>query len=422
MAVIKSARTVESLKTPGRHSAGNGLYLIISPKGRKAWILRYQLGGQRTDMGLGAYPAVGLSDARNVAAEAKRQISQKIDPIKTRKAAKKASRPLPTLSDIARRVIEDIGQQSTNEKVRYRATLLLGKKYCGRLLNRPINEISAADVARLLNSVKATKPETARKLHGLLAKVFETARVLLRDQHGVLLGEVPTNLKDLKALGYDARVRNQRHPALDPRDAPGFMAVLRQRKSIAFCALELAVLTGLREGEVAGAQWSEFDFDAAVWTIPVERLKSRLHRNQPHRIPLSSRATKIIRGQKGLSERWVFPGMDLRRSMVPQSLLQALKKLNSDKDGKPIWVDPESKRRIVVHGFRSTLRTWAEDRGFRREAAEESLGLKIGNQIEARYRRTDILEERRKLMDAWAQYCNSSATGAKVVPIRHSTK
>jgi integrase len=417
MAIIKSARSVETLKRPGRHSAGEGLYLTISPSGRKTWVLRYQMDGSRTDMGLGPYPSVSLSDARRAASEAKRQISQKIDPIKARDAARKTALPLPTFSKIAERVIDDVGAQSTNEKVRYRAKLLLGRKYCARLSSRPVNEITAADIARLLNDVKAKKPETARKLHGLLAKVFETARVLLRDQHGITLGDLPTNLKDLKALGYDPRVRNRPHPALDWREAPQFMGALRQREGIAFRALELVALTGLRESEVAGAQWSEINLDAAIWTIPIERMKDRLHRKQPHRVPLSRRAIKIISSMSDLNERWVFPGLDTERSIAPQSLLEALKKLNLDKHGKPIWVDPDSKRRIVVHGFRSTLRTWAEEHGFRREAAEQSLGHAVGNQIEARYRRTDILDERRKLMDAWGAYCQSERSSGKVVAL-----
>jgi len=418
MAAIRSARTIETLGKPGRYSAGNGLYLVISPTGHRTWILRYQLEGRRTDMGLGPYPAISLADARGAASDARRQVAQKISPIAARKASRRASKPVPTFSDVAARVIEDIAAQSTNEKVKYRAKLLLGKKYCTRILNKPVNAISAADVARLLSGVKATKPETARKLHGLLAKVFEAARVLLRDQHGIALGDLPTNLKDLKALGYELRVRNQPHPALDPAQVPEFMAALRQRESTAFRALELLVLTGLREGEVAGAKWSEFDVGGALWTIPIERLKDRLHRKQPHRVPLSSRALKIIRQMQGQDDEWVFPGVGTEKSIAAPSILQALKKLNADKNGKPIWLDPVSKKRIVVHGFRSTLRTWAEERGFRREAAEESLGHKVAGQIEARYRRTDILEERRKLLDAWARYCGSGKADSKVVPIR----
>ena len=418
MASIKSARSAETIKEPGRHSAGSGLYLVVTPSKSKAWVLRYQINGRRTDMGLGAYPAVGLSEARAATAKAKQQIAQEADPIVARKAARKASKPLPSFAGIAERIIDDVGKQSTNEKVRYRAKLLLGKKYCGGILSKPVNAISAADVAKLLNRVRATKPETARKLHGLLAKVFEAARVLLRDQHGITLGDQPTNLKDLKALGYEPRVRNKPHPALDPAHAPEFMAALRQKESIAFRALELVVLTGLREGEVAAAQWSEIDLEAALWTIPPERLKDRLHRKQPHRIPLSNRAIRIIRGLKDLDDEWVFPGIGTDKGIAPQSILEALKKLNADKHGKPIWLDPVSRERIVVHGFRSTFRTWAEERGFRREAAEESLGHKVAGQIEARYRRTDILEERRKLMDAWAAYCGTAKADGKVIPIR----
>jgi integrase len=418
MAAIKSARSIEALTKPGRYSAGDGLYLVISPAGHKTWVLRFQIDGNRTDMGLGSYPAVSLADARGAASDARRQIAQKISPIEARKAARRASQPVPTFSDIADRVIDVVGGQSTNEKVRYRAKLLLGKKYCGRLLNKPVNAITAADIARLLNGVRATKPETARKLHGLLAKVFEAARVLLRDQHGITLGDLPTNLKDLKALGYEPRVRNRPHPALDPAQIPEFMTALRQQDALASRALELLVLTGLREGEVAGAEWPEFDLDAALWTIPVERLKDRLHRQQPHRVPLSGPALKILRKLEGLDEDWVFPGLGTDKSIAPQSILEALKNLNADKNGKPIWVDPVSKERIVVHGFRSTFRTWAEENGHRREAAEESLGHKVAGKVEGQYRRTDILEERRKLMDAWARYCGTGKADSKVIPIR----
>jgi integrase len=416
MAIIKSARTAQAIKTPGRHRAGDGLYLVLSLKGHKTWVLRYQLEGKRTDMGLGSLGDVSLADARSAAAAARRQIAQKVDPIRAREAAIKASLPVPTFSEIANRVIEGVGTQSTNEKVRYRAKLLLGKKYCARILHRPVNAITVADIARLLISVRQTKAETARKLHGLLAKVFETARVLLRDQHGLAF-EDPTNLKDLKALGYIRGVRNRPHPALHWQEAPKFIATLRQQQGIAARALEVALLTGLREAEVAGAQWSEFDFDAAVWTVPIERMKDRLHRKTPHRVPLSKSMLKVLRGLKDSNPRWVFPGVDPARPIAPQSLLERLKKLNIDERGRPLWVDADGQRPIVVHGFRSTLRTWAEEHGFRREAAEQSLAHKIGSQVEILYRRTDILDERRRLMDEWADFLNAPRE-AKVVSIR----
>ncbi|MGY9107025.1 MAG: integrase, partial [Alphaproteobacteria bacterium] len=114
-----------------------------------------------------------------------------------------------------------------------------------------------------------------RKLHGFLSKLFETARVLLRDEHGVALGDLPTNLKDLKALGYDPRVRNEPHPALDWRQVPEFMAALREHGGVTHRALEVVALTGLREGSVAIAQWSEINLEAGVWTVPIENLKDK---------------------------------------------------------------------------------------------------------------------------------------------------
>lgn len=414
--IIKSARKVEATKLPGRYSAGNGIYLVVSPKKHKTWILRYQVGGRRRDMGIGAYPTVSLAEARHRGAEARRQISRGLDPIAVRKDARKAAQPVPTFDDMAQLVTADIDRKSTNEKVQYRAKLLLGKSYCSALLARPINTISAADIARLLNKVRAKKPETARKLHGFLSKVFEVARVVLRDEHGVALGDLPTNLKDLKALGYDPRVRNKAHPALSWVEAPKLSAALRKREGIATRALEVALLTGLREAEVSLAEWPEIDLEAGIWTIPVNRLKDRQHRSQPHRVPLSRRVSEVIRSLNGLSEKWIFPGLVPKRPIAPQSLLQALKSLNKGADGKVIWLDSESKKPIVVHGLRATLRTWAEDNGFRREAAEQTLGHSVGSAVEVRYRRTDILDERRKLLEAWSDFC-SSKPSSKVVPM-----
>jgi len=413
-----SSRKIETIKKPGRHSVGDGLYLVVSESGRKSWVLRYQAEGRRRDMGLGSYPQVSLADARYKAVEARRLISNGKDPIGTRNAARKAAQPLPTFATVAEGIIEDVAGQSTNEKVRYRARMLLGEAYCGHFLTKPVNSITATDVARLLNSVRAEKPETARKLYRLLCKVFETARVRLRDEHGVSLGEMPTNLKDLKALGFEPTVRNHRFPALDWREVPAFMASLRNKKTgNALRALEVAVLTGLRETEVAHAQWAEIDFAERVWTIPIHRLKDRKHRDQPHRVPLSKRVIEILKGLRDQHALWVFPGLVPDKPIASQSMLEALKKMNKDANGDPLWVDPDSHRPIVVHGFRSTLRTWAEEHRFRREVAEQSLGHAIGSKVESRYRRTDILNERRELMEGWAKYCESPDESAKVIPI-----
>jgi integrase len=416
MAAI-SSRKVETIKKKGRYAVGGGLYLAVSASGRKTWVMRYQMNGSRKDMGLGSYPVVGLADARHRSAEARRLMSQGLDPIIERHVARRAAKPIPTFAEVAELVIGDIDRKSASEKVRYRARLLLGESYCGPLLKQPVNTITSSDVARLLNAVRAEKPETARKLQGILSKLFETARVLLRDEHGVVLGDLPTNLKDLKALGFDPRVRNERYPALDWRQAQDFMAALRKHGGVSHRALEVAALTGLREGSVAIAEWSEIDLEAGIWTVPIENLKDKLTRTQTLRVPLSNRVMEIMRSLVGHSEQWVFPGTKPNKPIVAQSLLEALKKLNKDAKGELLWLDPESRKPIVVHGFRSTLRTWAEDHGFRREVAEQSLGHSIGSNIEARYRRTDILEERRVMLQAFDDYC-SAAPADNVISLR----
>ncbi|HET7086315.1 MAG TPA: integrase arm-type DNA-binding domain-containing protein [Rhizomicrobium sp.] len=412
MTKITSTKAIDTLATEGRYSAGNGLYLSISSKGGKSWVLRYQLRGRRHDAGLGVYPIVSLSSARLKALDAQRFIAQGKDPIQEWRAAMQGALPVPTFGDMAQVVLTEVASKYQNEKNRYRADLLLGPKYCYALIPLPVNTITASDVANLLGQVAATKPETARKLHGHLRKVFETSRVKLRETHNIILGTLPTDLDDLRALGFTPQVTNEAYPALDWRDAPGFMSTLRARTGIAFRALEFTILTGLRESAAAAAQWPEIDIEAGIWTVPLERLKDRQHRKQPLRVPLSSRAKEVLALVRGLDGRWVFPGLTPNSPINPYSMLQALKvRLNRDENGQPIWLDPDSKRPIVVHGFRATLKTFGDDHNFRWEVTEYSLGHAVGGQVERRYRRTDLLEERRRFLQSWADYCGSSQTG-----------
>lgn len=418
MARINSNKAIEALTMAGRYRIDDGLYLMVSKTGRRSWVLRYQRDGRRHDAGLGAYPSVTLTDARQMALDARRSLAMGLDPIHQRRLAQQAGLAIPTFSDIAAKVLETVARDALNEKSLFRARLLLGPKYCKSLLDRPVNSITSADLAKILNGVAATRRETARKLHGVLSKVFEAARVTLRDVHGIELGNQPTNLRDLRALGYDRRVINKNYPALDWRDAPEFMTALRGRTGTAYRALELTILTGVREGAVAGAKWEEFDLDAGIWTVPLSRLKDRRHREKPLRVPLSSRVLETLKAVEGLDSTWVFPGLRPKRPIVAQSMLQALKlKLNRDASGQPIWLDPESRRPIVVHGFRATLKTFADDRGIRREVSELTLGHSFGGDVERRYRRTDLLDDRRRFLQAWSDHCNQSVS-ANVVALR----
>jgi hypothetical protein len=180
-------------------------------------------------MGLGSYPSVGLSDARIAAADARKLIAQNADPLAVRAAARKAAKPIPTFRDVARIVIDEAKSKSTNAKVRYQWERYLGQAYSGALLDRPVNEITTLDIAAVLKPVWTTKPGVARKLYPAVRRVFEYARIRLRDDHGIAMPDNPARWADLKAMGFEApaRLTRGRHPSLPHERLPAFCADLR---------------------------------------------------------------------------------------------------------------------------------------------------------------------------------------------------
>jgi integrase len=398
----RSARTLRE----GRHGDGDGLQLIVSASGRRKWVLRYQLNGVRRDMGLGPYPAIGLLDARIAAADARKLIARGVDPLDDRKASRKASRPVPTFGDIAKTVIADAQSKSGNAKVRYQWERHLGPAYSGPLLDRPVHEITTVDVAAVLRPVWRTKPEVARKLYPAIRRVFEHARVLLRDEHAILMADNPARWADLKAMGFETPTKLTRgsHPSLPYTLMAAFMADLRSRDAIAARALEFLILTNVRTDAVLKAAWDEFDLDQALWTVPLANLKDRKQRKEGFRVPLVPRAVETVRQmQGGQVSRFVFPGQTRGKPLSNMALLTLLKRMNS---GPYKWIDPASQRRITAHGFRATFRTWAEEvASFPHAVIEQAMGHQVGSQVERAYRRTDILEKRRALMESWAAWC-----------------
>ncbi|MGA2496006.1 MAG: integrase arm-type DNA-binding domain-containing protein [Roseiarcus sp.] len=391
----------------GRHGDGDGLCLVVSDSGRRNWVHRYQMNGSRRDMGLGAYPAVGLSEARIAAAEGRKLIAQGADPLAARTVARKALEPIPTFGELAKVVVAQAQSKSTNAKVRYQWERHLGPAYCGPLLGRPVHEITALDIAAILRPIWSNKPEVARKLYPAIRRVFEYARIRLRDDHGISMPDNPARWDDLKAMGFEPPTRLSRgsHPSLPFARVPAFIAKLRERDAIAGAALEFLILTNVRTGSVLKAQWPQFDLDQAVWSVPVPNLKDRKHRKVAFRVPLSPRAVQIILEMQTIrTSRFVFAGRAADKPLSNMALLTLLKRMNSV--AKKKWVDVDSGRPITAHGFRATFRTWAEDEtGFSRSVIEEAMGHQIGTQVERSYRRTDALEKRRKLMEAWASFC-----------------
>jgi integrase len=399
-------RGVQTAK-PGRHGDGDGLHLVGSGTGRKKWVLRYQVSGVRKDKGLGSYPDVGLKDARRKAAEHRALIAKGIDPIESGRAARKAARPIPTFEAIAKLVIADAQKKSVNAKVRYQWERHLGPAYCGALLARPVHEITTLDVAAVLRPIWRTKPEVARKLYPAIRRVFERARIILRDEHGVAMPDNPARWDDLKAMGFEApaQLSRGRHPSLPHVQMPRFIAALRAREAVAASALEFLIFTNARTDAVLKAQWKELDLGEAVWTVPLASLKDRKHRKEPFRVPLSARAVEIAKNmEKGRVSSFVFPGHVRNKPLSNMALLTLLKRMNAG-DSK-VWTDSSSGKPITAHGFRATFRTWAEEVAtFPHAVVEQAMGHQVGGQVERAYRRTDVLEQRRKLMDAWGAYC-----------------
>lgn len=379
-----------------------------SRKGEGKWNLRFQLNGRRRDMGLGSFPEVGVAAARAEAAASRALIAQGIDPIAARDAAKKAARPIPTFAAIAKDVVTEAKDRTTNERVAYQWERHLGPAYCGPLLDRPVNEITTVDIAALLRPIWRKKPEVARKLYPAIRRVFEAARIRLRDEHGITFAN-PALWADLKAMGFEAprQLSRGHHPSLPYEQMPAFISALRERQSMSAAALEFAILTNVRTDAVLSARWSEIDLKAGVWTIPLANLKDKKTRKEPFRVPLSSRCMDLLRElMEARVSGYVFPNTD-GGQLSHNAMLRVIQRMNASESK---WVDTVQNKPIVPHGFRATFRTWAEETArVMNSVVEEAMGHVVGTAVERAYRRTDVLEQRRALMEAWAQYCEPSA-------------
>jgi integrase len=401
---VSSARTVETLAKPGRHNAGDNLYLSITKAGTKRWVFLYVFGGQRRELGLGsaAKGFVSLADARDKAIEARKLISAGSDPIKVMgKSARAISeRGIPDFGSFADDYLAAHGPKFRNDKHKSQWAMTL-ETYCAAIRSRPIAEISTDDVLRVLQPIWSKIPETASRVRGRLENVLDAAKARgFRD--GM---DNPARWRGhLKAL-LPARQRLTRghHAALPYDDLAEFLAQLHAKQSTAALALELCILTATRSGEILNARWQEFDLKKAVWTIPAIRMKA----GHEHRIPLTTRALEILQSLRNLKtehNEHVFAGNAKAKPLSNMAMSMLLKRMGQND--------------ITVHGFRSTFRDWAsEQTSFPHEVCEMALAHTIGNKAEAAYRRGDLFDKRRKLMDAWASFCEPQ-TSAKVVPLR----
>ena len=378
-----TARKVATAKA-GKYSDGGNLYLLVSQGGSKKWVLRFTLAGRAREMGLGSASVVSLAEARDRAADARRQISNGIDPIGDRKRAA----GVLTFGEMANQVCESLSAGFRNEKHRAQWKMTL-EVYAGPLRKLPIDAISTDDVLGVLKPIWLTKTETASRVRGRIEKVLDAAKA-----KGLREGENPARWRGHldHLLPKPGKLTRGHHAAMPYERVPAFIADLRQREAIAALALEFCILTAARSGEVFGLRWPEVDFDKCIWTVPGERMKA----GRAHRVPLCHRAMAILRQLRPLTSDSVFafPGQSPGRPLSNMAMEMMLRRMKITD--------------ATVHGFRSSFRDWAGNvSDFPREIAEAALAHVIGDKSEQAYRRSDALEKRRALMEAWSDWCDS---------------
>jgi integrase len=395
----------------------SGLYMQVTPTGGKTWVLRVSVGLKRRDIGLGGFPSVTLSQARDKAREARDKIERGIDPVAERQAAKAAlvmarARGM-TFADAVDKCLAAKLDAFKNVKHRqqWRNTLdTYAMPELGKLL---VADIETQDVLRVLQPVWTTKTETASRLRGRIEAVLSWATV-----SGHRKGDNPArwsgNLKELlPAASKVAKEGN--HPALTIDDAPRWFAALKARDGMGARALELLALTATRSQEIRGAAWEEIDLERALWVIPAVRMKM----DREHRVPLTVEAVALLKSLPRLAGNpLVFPAA--RGGQLSDMTLSATMKRMHEAElaaDRPGFVDRVSKRHAVPHGLRSTFRDWVAERTqYPGEMAEVALAHRISNAVEASYRRGDMIEKRRAMMAAWADFLlRQNCAEAKVV-------
>ncbi|MEP6827695.1 MAG: integrase arm-type DNA-binding domain-containing protein [Aestuariivirga sp.] len=396
-----TARQVETLKLAGRHSDGGNLYLNISKSGAKSWVFFYRFGKAQKEMGLGGVATTSLAEARTKALAALKLLKDGRDPLVERRAAEKLGAGRITFGAFAEDYIKTHEGKHRNSKHAGQWRSTLGPNYCRAIRNLPVNEIDTEAVLKVLRPLWQKVPETAARIRGRIENVLDAAKA-----QGLFQGDNPARWKGhLKAvLPARQRLTRGHHAAIPYDDLPTFMRELRAiENSLAAKALEFCILTATRTNETLGIVWSEVDLAKRVWVIPAKRMKA----GYEHRIPLSERAVEILKTMEPVRSAhspYIFPGRATGKSLSHVSMAHVLKRMKRDT--------------ITVHGFRSTFRDWAsEQTSSPHKVCEMALAHVIGNKAEAAYRRGDLFEKRRLLMDGWQAFADSKPL-AKVLPLK----
>lgn len=384
-----SARFVQSVNQPGKYFDGHGLFLRVDAHRNKAWIQRIVINGKRREIGLGSALFVSLADARAIAYENHKQARAGGDPLQDRRAQQE----IQTFEEAARSIYDMLRPTWKNEKhaAQFISTL---ETYVFPTLGRTkVSDVTSADVLDVLRPIWTEKPETASRVRQRISKVMKW-------------GMAQGWRKDNPAIGISTALPKQTEPrqrrkAMDYTDVPVFLTALGQSQaglSTRLC-LEFLILTCARSLEARGARWDEIDMDAKAWNVPADRMKMK----RPHRVPLSPRAIAILKDAETLrgDGDLVFPGTKPGKMLSDMTLSKLVKEM-----GFP----------VDVHGFRTSFRMWSQEQtNFPNDLAERALAHTVGSDVERAYARSDQIEKRRKMMEAWAGYL--AAKPANVVRI-----
>lgn len=372
-----NAAFVRTVKDPGKYFDGHGLFLRVDKNGVRYWVQRIVIRGKRTEIGIGSADLVSLAEAREAALENRKIARSGGDPLQTKREA----RAVLTFEDAARKVHEIHEPTWRNKKHAAQFLSTLETYAFPRIGTTKVPDITPGDVLAVLTPIWTEKPETARRVRQRIGTVMKwcVAQGWRTDNPAESISQAlpktTTQKKARKALPYD-------------EVAACIEAVTRSGAGLSSkYAFEFLVLTAGRSGEVREATWPEIDFDKAVWTVPAERMKQK----KPHRVPLSPRAVEVLRAAESISDSdLIFPGTRRGKPLSDATLRKLIRELGFDVD---------------VHGFRTSFRTWAQERtNHPREVAEFALAHIVGDAAERAYARSDLFEKRRKLMNAWAAF------------------
>lgn len=391
------ARSIKPDDKPIPHGGITGLTLHPSTtKGRGKWVFRYvsPVTGKRRNAGLGIYPEISIAEAGNQARLMREQLARGLDPLEIKK--EEASKPaIPTVEIAARQVHEQLlpGWRNPKHGKQWISTL---EQYAFPIIGRqPINAITPAHIASVLQPIWLEIPETATRVKQRLHAVMAWAWA-----HGFCQANPVDVVDKLLPLQPSKAIRTQHQPAMDWRELPAFYQqhlANAERFDVSRALLSFVILTACRSGEARKMRWEELDLDAAIWTIPADRMKTQV----VHRVPLSLQAMAVLDKVRGLHGEWVFPSPRKQVPLTDMALTTLLRRVEAP--------STTPGRLATAHGFRSTFRDWCSEQGYPRDLAERALAHLIQNKVEAAYHRTDLLDQRRPMMDAWAEFVSGNS-------------